>query len=59
MPITEEQISMAQAYQHRAAHDPRQRVRLIAGPGTGKTSGRPGCSITGNADQSPAALYIL
>lgn len=38
MPITRAQIAAAQAVQHEAAHDPRARVRLVAGPGTGKSS---------------------
>jgi DNA helicase-2/ATP-dependent DNA helicase PcrA len=37
MPITPQQISSAQAIQHAAAHDPSPQVRLVAGPGTGKS----------------------
>lgn len=37
MGITERQIEEAQALQHRAAHDTHPRVRLVAGPGTGKS----------------------
>lgn len=37
MPITQEQINSAQAQQHAAAHDPKPQVRLIAGPGSGKS----------------------
>src|SRR5438552_7606149 len=38
MPITEAQIAAAEAVQHAAAHDPSPIVRLVAGPGTGKSS---------------------
>lgn len=38
MPITPTQIAAAQAVQHAAAHDPSNQVRLVAGPGTGKSS---------------------
>lgn len=37
MPITEEQILQAQEGQYAAAHDPSPQVRLVAGPGTGKS----------------------
>jgi DNA helicase-2/ATP-dependent DNA helicase PcrA len=37
MPITPQQIQTAENLQHAAAHDPRGQVRLIAGPGTGKS----------------------
>lgn len=37
MPITDKQVEIAQAKQHRAAHDASPQVRLIAGPGTGKS----------------------
>ncbi len=37
MPITPQQIQAAERIQHAAAHDPNDRVRLIAGPGTGKS----------------------
>lgn len=37
MPITQQQVQNAQNLQHRAAHDPNPQVRLIAGPGTGKS----------------------
>jgi DNA helicase-2/ATP-dependent DNA helicase PcrA len=37
MPITQQQVQMAQAQQHRAAHDLNHQVRVIAGPGTGKS----------------------
>jgi superfamily I DNA/RNA helicase len=37
MPFTQQQIQHAVAAQHAAAHDPAQRIRLIAGPGTGKS----------------------
>ncbi len=37
MPITQQQMQNAQARQHAAARDPRPRVRLVAGPGTGKS----------------------
>jgi len=37
MPITPAQIHAAQLVQHTAAHDPAPQVRLIAGPGTGKS----------------------
>jgi superfamily I DNA/RNA helicase len=37
MPITQEQISVAQNRQHLAAHDTNSQVRLIAGPGSGKS----------------------
>jgi len=40
MPITGPQIAAAEAVQHAAAHDATPRVRLVAGPGTGKS-----CSI--------------
>ena len=38
MPLTPAQIQAAQAVQHTAAHDQSQQVRLVAGPGTGKSS---------------------
>jgi DNA helicase-2/ATP-dependent DNA helicase PcrA len=38
MPITPEQIEAAQAAQHEAGRDPAPQVRLVAGPGTGKSS---------------------
>ncbi len=37
MPFTPQQISNAQIQQHAAAHDPNPQVRLIAGPGSGKS----------------------
>ncbi len=37
MPITQQQIQVAQSLQFQAAHDMNQYVRLIAGPGTGKS----------------------
>ena len=37
MPITPQQIQAAENLQHAAAHDIRDQVRLVAGPGTGKT----------------------
>jgi superfamily I DNA/RNA helicase len=36
--ITEEQKAKAQAIQHAAAHDPAPCLRLVAGPGTGKST---------------------
>jgi DNA helicase II / ATP-dependent DNA helicase PcrA len=37
MPVTPQQIQFAQAEQGAAAHDLRPQVRLIAGPGSGKS----------------------
>lgn len=37
MSITQEQIQVAQTRQHEAAHDTRSEIRLIAGPGSGKS----------------------
>ena len=37
MPITPDQIQQAQAVQHTAAHDASRQVRVVAGPGTGKS----------------------
>lgn len=37
MPITPTQVRAAQAVQHAAAHDAAAQVRLVAGPGTGKS----------------------
>lgn len=37
MPITPQQIQLAELQQFQAARDPNSRVRLIAGPGTGKS----------------------
>jgi DNA helicase II / ATP-dependent DNA helicase PcrA len=37
MPLTQDQVQYAQAVQHAAAHDQAQQVRLVAGPGTGKS----------------------
>ena len=37
MAITEQQIEEAQGLQHEAAHDTNPKVRLVAGPGTGKS----------------------
>jgi superfamily I DNA/RNA helicase len=38
MALMPAQVQAAQAVQHAAAHDPRQHVRVVAGPGTGKSS---------------------
>src|SRR5262252_1063180 len=38
MPLTPGQIQGAQAVQHASAHAPEQQVRVVAGPGTGKSS---------------------
>lgn len=38
MPIRDEQKTAAQTVQHAAAHDQSPQVRLLAGPGTGKSS---------------------
>lgn len=38
MPITPAQKAAAEAIQHAAAHDPTGAVRLVAGPGTGKSA---------------------
>lgn len=37
MPITPQQVQAAEAVQRAAAHDAAQQVRLVAGPGTGKS----------------------
>lgn len=37
MPITPQQRTAAQQVQHTAAHDTNQQIRLVAGPGTGKS----------------------
>lgn len=37
MPITAQQIQAAQGLQHGAAHDGSAQIRLVAGPGTGKS----------------------
>ena len=37
MPITPQQIQAAEAVQRAAAHEAAQQVRLVAGPGTGKS----------------------
>jgi ATP-dependent DNA helicase UvrD/PcrA len=37
MPLTPAQTQDAEAAQHGAAHDPAQQVRVVAGPGTGKS----------------------
>lgn len=37
MPITPQQVQAAEAIQHAAAHDGSSQVRLVAGPGTGKS----------------------
>src|SRR5271157_4692926 len=37
MPFTQQQIQNAQNQQFGAAHDPRSQIRLIAGPGSGKS----------------------
>jgi DNA helicase II / ATP-dependent DNA helicase PcrA len=37
MPITRQQIQAAEAIQRAAAHDVAQQIRLVAGPGTGKS----------------------
>ena len=37
MPITQSQIQAAKAIQDAAAHDTAPQVRLVAGPGTGKS----------------------
>ena len=38
MSITPAQVASAERVQHRAAHSPSAQVRLLAGPGTGKSS---------------------
>ncbi|NQT19360.1 MAG: ATP-dependent helicase [Planctomycetes bacterium] len=38
MPLTPAQIEAAESVQHAAACDPSQHVRVVAGPGTGKSS---------------------
>src|SRR6187431_2389059 len=38
MPITPTQVAAAEAVQHAAAHDHADHVRLVAGPGTGKSA---------------------
>ncbi len=38
MPITAAQIAVAEAVQHAAAHDVSAQVRLVAGPGAGKSA---------------------
>lgn len=38
MAITQQQVQQAQAIQHTAAHNGLPQVRLVAGPGTGKSS---------------------
>ena len=38
MPITAAQVAAAEAVQHAAAHDAGDHVRLVAGPGTGKSA---------------------
>lgn len=37
MPFTPEQYVQAEAIEHAVARDNSQRVRLVAGPGTGKS----------------------
>lgn len=37
MPVTAQQIAVAKAVQTRAAHDASPQIRLVAGPGTGKS----------------------
>src|SRR5271170_3720118 len=37
MPIIPQQIQAAEAIQRAAAHDGSQQIRLVAGPGTGKS----------------------
>lgn len=37
MPITPQQVQAAEAIQRAAAHDATQQIRLVAGPGTGKS----------------------
>ena len=46
MSLTPAQVHAALAVQHAAAHDPGRHVRVVAGPGTGKSSAieeRPQC----------------
>jgi DNA helicase-2/ATP-dependent DNA helicase PcrA len=38
MSLRPEHIAEAEAAQHRAAHDPSEHVRVVAGPGTGKSA---------------------
>lgn len=38
MPVTPAQIAIAEAAQYAAAHSTADQVRLVAGPGTGKSS---------------------
>jgi len=37
VPLTPQQLQAAEATQHAAAHDASQQIRLVAGPGTGKS----------------------
>lgn len=60
MPLTQTQIQAAQAVQHAAAHAQTQHVRLVAGPGTGKSSAieeRVRWLLAQGVD--PAGIYVV
>ena len=60
MPIAPHQLQAATASQHAAAHDPAQHVRLVAGPGTGKSSAieERVCWLMKNGAR-PASIYAM
>lgn len=60
MPITQQQIQDTQLQQDRAAHDSSGQIRLIAGPGTGKSFAiqeRVGWLLSN--DVAPGAIYVV
>jgi len=62
MPITNEQILSAQNRQHLAAHDTHSQVRLIAGPGSGKSftiQERVKWLLDRDRDVLPDSIYVV
>lgn len=60
MPITQDQVEAAQNAQHLAAHDANSVVRLVAGPGTGKSTSieERVCWLLGNG-VPPETTYVI
>jgi hypothetical protein len=61
MPLRKEQIDEAEKAQHVAAHDTSEHVRVVAGPGTGKseTIEERVCWLLGAENVSPACIVAV
>ena len=59
MSIRVQDKQAAQTVQHAAAHAPEQQVRLIAGPGTGKSSLAAQFVAAANRRGQPAAMFLF